>query len=122
MPHNGYVIPSLLPDPDHTEDQWLASVSPLIINPLFITGAILQFYLNLQSRFFAGRFKTSVFLMLIVEGGNLVELTPLLVGRFDARTGLSAHDVVYTILLFVAAWQALTLPDVSQTSDDEHAE
>ena len=60
--------------------------------------------------------------MLIVEGGNLAEFSPLLVGRFAARRGLSAHNVVNTILLFVTAWQALTLPDVSQTSDDEDAE
>jgi hypothetical protein len=120
MPNEGYVIPSLLLNTHHNKD-WLTSVSPLIVNPLYITGKILQFYLNLQSRFFAGGYKSSVFLMLLVELGGLVEFTPSLVGTFDAKPGLSPHDSVQTILLLVAAWQALTLPNVSQTSDDDDA-
>lgn len=120
-PHEAYIIPSLLPDLDHTDD-WLTSVNPLIVNPLHLTGTILQLYLNSKSQFFAGRFKFSIFLMLIVEGGRLVEFTPSLIGRFDARPGLLAHDIVQPILLFMAAWQALTLPNVPQISDDEHVE
>lgn len=120
-PHEAYIIPSLLPDLDHTDD-WLTSVNPLIVNPLHLTGTILQLYLNSKSQFFAGRFKFSIFLMLIVEGGRLVEFTPSLIGRFDSRPGLLAHDIVQPILLFMAAWQALTLPNVPQISDDEHVE
>jgi hypothetical protein len=60
--------------------------------------------------------------MLIVEGGGLVEYTPLLVRRINMIPSFSAHDIVQTILLFVVAWQALTLPSVSQMSDNEDAE
>jgi hypothetical protein len=121
LPHKGYVILPLLPDADHTEG-WLDGASPLIVHPAYITGKILQFYLNLKSQFFAGRHKMSVYLMLIEQGAVLAELSPSLVGRFDARPGLSAHEVVKLVIQLMAAWQAFTLPSVSQTDDDEHEE
>jgi hypothetical protein len=118
MPHEGYVIPTLLLNLHHNKD-WVPGISPSVVNPLYITGRILQLYLNLQSRSFAGRYKLSVFLMLIVEGGGLVEFTPSIVGMFDAKSGLSPHDSVQIILLLAAAWQAFSLPSVSQTTDNE---
>lgn len=55
--------------------------------------------------------KASVFLMLIVEVGGLVEFTPSPVRRFDAIPGFSAHNVVQTILLFVVAGQTVPFAD-----------
>jgi hypothetical protein len=60
--------------------------------------------------------------MLLVEAGGLVEFTPSLVGKFNAEKGLPAHDIVQTILLLLAAWQAFTLPAVPQSSDDDDDE
>ncbi|KIM91908.1 hypothetical protein PILCRDRAFT_809902 [Piloderma croceum F 1598] len=121
VPENRFVIPSRLPAPDHAKD-WLSGFSPLLLNTSRVTGKMLQLRHNLKARSFAGSYKLSAALQLLERVMFLAGITPLLVGRLDASPGLSVHEVVEITLLLATTWQALTFPNVLQTSYDDHAE
>jgi hypothetical protein len=119
--HSVHIITPRLTS-DRPSHWWTDVMGPLIHIPLFLTGNILQLYLNWQSGSFAGSYKIPVFLRLLAEGSALSLLSPSIAGVLENRPGVSVPGVIQLALLFVAAWQAVTLPSISQTSDDEYTE
>lgn len=95
-------------------------LSPYFIHPLHVTGRILQLILNRRSKSYAGSSNMAAVLLLAMNLSTLASFVPNLVGRYDARPGLSMHEAIETVLLATTAWQVLTLPGISQTSEDEH--
>lgn len=123
-PHEIFVIPSALPapSPDDLAKDRLATVFAEFIRPIYVTGRLLQLLLNFRTRSYAGNYKVSTVGDLTVDGIILASFMPVLVGRVDAWPGLSLHKVVKISLNLIAAWQALTLPSISQTLEEEHSQ
>lgn len=89
---------------------------------MYLTGQILQLLFNRRSKTYAGGPRVSAVLTLVLYLVQIAVFVPSLVGRVDARDYLSAHYIVDTVVLLVMCWQAVTLPSVSQISEDEHTE
>jgi hypothetical protein len=124
VPHDYHVIAGVLPlpTPDDLKKTRFNELSPFFIRPIYLTGRILQLLLNWRSRTYAGSHRVAAVLMIACELTHLGGFIPSLVGRFDARPSLTANEVVETTLIMVGCWQALTLPSVNQTSEDDHTE
>lgn len=98
-------------------DSW-----PFVAYPMYVTGKLLQLYLNWRSGTYAGMYWGSAVLILIVRALFMMEFVPVLVGSFEARPMMVAHALVDFALLTAGAWQAVTLPAVSQVEEAEHLE
>jgi hypothetical protein len=90
--------------------------------PLKITGVLSQLLLNQRSKTFAGSYKITVALRCIQALLNLAVFIPSVVGRYDARPGLSVLDVADWIMLSILAWQAVVFPKVTEKMEDEDNE
>ena len=55
---------------------------------------------------------------LMLQAMFLANFVPAVLGRIDARFGLSVEAVMFSVLMVVNGWQALTLPSVPQTRED----
>jgi len=119
-PDESFAIPSLVPDPPFYDfpEHKLFRLSEPLITPLHLTGLIAQLLLNHWSRTFAGRYKLSVVVGLMLQAMFLANFVPAVLGRIDARFGLSVEAVMFSVLMVVNGWQALTLPSVPQTRED----
>ncbi|KAJ7262642.1 hypothetical protein B0H12DRAFT_1231091 [Mycena haematopus] len=110
------------PDPDDLPANSVARLYALVFFPLQFTGRLSQMLLNHRSRTFAGSFKAAVVLRSILLMLDLAMYLPALIGRYDARPGLSAPQVVDMAALAVTVWQAVTLPKAAQNVEDEDSE
>ncbi|KAJ7587131.1 hypothetical protein C8J56DRAFT_1026641 [Mycena floridula] len=107
-PFNLFIIESILPLPTE-EDQPTTRLIPLI-SALQLTGAISQIVLNSRAKVFAGSYKTTVWLKALQQVNTLVFFVPEIVGRYDARGGLSVGYLCRVALAAVGVWQAVSLP------------
>lgn len=122
-PHRHFVIPSLVPSPtSHDVPESKIHDFNEVFIPLEFTSLVVQLLLNHRSRTFAGWYKSSVVVALMLQVITLANFVPAVLGRIDARPGLPAHQVVLLVFVVTTAWQALTLPSVPQTGGDEDEE
>ncbi|KAJ6632547.1 hypothetical protein B0H10DRAFT_1977759 [Mycena sp. CBHHK59/15] len=123
-PDNYLVISSRLPDPtpDDHHANIFSRIHGLVFFPLTFTGRLAQLLLNHRSQTFAGSYKLAVAIRFLLLLLTLIIYSPTVVGRFDARPGLSAPQAVEMLALAGMIWQAATLPSVIQTRDDEDNE
>jgi hypothetical protein len=85
------------------------------------TGRILQILLNHTSGHYAGSYKLTAVLYVIIDAVDLASYTPAVVGRFVSRRAVAAQEVLEFALLLVAAGQALTLSSVPQeVAEEQH--
>ncbi|KAJ7119545.1 hypothetical protein C8R44DRAFT_921775 [Mycena epipterygia] len=119
-----HVISAHLPAPDPSDNPTnsVARVNSLVSYPLALTGELSQLLLNHRTKKFAGGYKIAVVLRSILVVLQMLQFLPAVVGRFDARPGLSAPDVVTVIMLTVTLWQVFAFPNAVQTVEDEDAE
>ncbi|KAJ7119609.1 hypothetical protein C8R44DRAFT_788507 [Mycena epipterygia] len=123
-PDEYHVISTNLPDPspgDHPINI-IARVYGLLFFPLKFTGQLSQLLLNQRTKTFAGSYKMAIVLRSILLALDLIVYSPSVVGRFDARPGFSAPQVVDMLALAALIWQAATLPKVMQEKEDEDSE
>ncbi|KAJ6495433.1 hypothetical protein C8R45DRAFT_1095066 [Mycena sanguinolenta] len=90
-----------------------------ISSPLLFTSYLSQLLLNQRSKTFAGRYKTTVAVDCIYMIVDLIKFIPSVIGRYDARPGLSVDDVVHAVLLATLAWQAIVFPKVAETTEED---
>ncbi|KAG6825244.1 hypothetical protein H0H92_004300 [Tricholoma furcatifolium] len=87
-----------------------------------MVGMLLQVILNWRSQTFAGRMRASAVLTLLRRLSELAFFVPALVGRFDTRGALSAHEVLECTIACVFVWQAFRLPNPQEDSYEDHIE
>ncbi|KAF9466790.1 hypothetical protein BDZ94DRAFT_1319290 [Collybia nuda] len=123
-PHDYHIITSLLPPPSPGDLKItrFEELAPFALKPMYFTGRILQLLLNRRSKTFAGSHRISVVLEAVVWLVSLAQLVPVLVGQFGARPAFLMEEIFEIAWVTVACWQAITLPSVTQVSDDEHIE
>ncbi|KAJ6491584.1 hypothetical protein DFH09DRAFT_1377219 [Mycena vulgaris] len=123
-PDEYHVISAHLPhpSPDDHHSNIVARLYGLVFVPLQFTGRLSQLLLNQRSKMFAGSYKIAVVLRCVLMALALIVYSPSVVGRFDARPGFSAPQVVTMISLAAIVWQAVTLPKVVQKTEDEDSE
>ncbi|KAK7028330.1 hypothetical protein R3P38DRAFT_3394488 [Favolaschia claudopus] len=97
----------------------IARFHALVFFPLRFTGTMTQLLLNHRFKTFAGSYKAAVLLRTIMTVLLLTRYSPTLVGRFDARPGLSAPQVVEMVALVFTIWQALVFPKAVQKEEDD---
>ncbi|KAJ6562522.1 hypothetical protein B0H19DRAFT_1248232 [Mycena capillaripes] len=121
---NYNVLAALHPPPSSTDgdSNIISHVFAYAYFPLKLTGDIFQLLLNYRSRTFAGSYKLTVVLACIYAMLVLTHFMPLVVGRYEARPGLSIWEAVEMVLLAAMAWQAAVLPKVTQKMEDEDSE
>ncbi|KAJ7910041.1 hypothetical protein B0H13DRAFT_1616024 [Mycena leptocephala] len=90
--------------------------------PLKFTGNLSQILLNQRTRTYAGSYNISVALHCISGVLLLMTYLPSVVGRYDARPGLSVAKAVDLSLLAALTWQAAAFPKVMQKMEDEDSE
>ncbi|KAJ6510568.1 hypothetical protein C8R45DRAFT_964526 [Mycena sanguinolenta] len=120
-PEDYHVLSAYLPapDPDDLPTNIVARFYALVFFPLQFTGRLSQVLLNHRSRTFAGSFKAVVVLRIILVMLDLAVYWTTLIGRYDARPGLSVPQGVDMVLLAVMVWQAVILPKAVQNAEDE---
>ncbi|KAJ6495434.1 hypothetical protein C8R45DRAFT_987322 [Mycena sanguinolenta] len=96
-----------------------ARVYNFVSLPLLFTGYLSQLLLNQRSKTFAGRYKITVAVDCIYAVLHLIRFIPSVIGRFDARPGLSVDDVVHDILLAALACQAIVFPTVAEATEED---
>ncbi|KAF7344398.1 hypothetical protein MSAN_01921000 [Mycena sanguinolenta] len=96
-----------------------ARIYDLVSSPLLITAYLSQLLLNQRSKAFAGRYKITVVADCSYAVLHLIKFIPSVIGRFDARPGLSVNDIVHDVLLAALAWQAIVFPKVIQTTEED---
>lgn len=89
---------------------------------MVVTGRILQLILNWRSQKYAGSYRHSAVLRLVLAVLALASFLPSLMGKMQVRRALSAEDILQLLLSIVAAWQAVTLPSVPHVSEEDHVE
>ncbi|KAG6826503.1 hypothetical protein H0H92_015576 [Tricholoma furcatifolium] len=87
-----------------------------------VVGMLLQVILNWRSRTFAGTMRASAVLTLLRRLSELALFVPALVGAYDTRGALSAHEVLEFAIASVVVWQAFTLPNPREDSYEDHIE
>ncbi|KAJ7315037.1 hypothetical protein DFH08DRAFT_425650 [Mycena albidolilacea] len=126
VPFNYHVLAAHHPPPALTDrtavSHPFARYHLLIYWPLHFTGNLSQLLLNQRSKTFAGRHKIGLALSCIHAVLNLITYLPAVVGRYDARPGLSFSEAVEYIILAAMAWQAAVFPQVTQKMEDEDSE
>jgi hypothetical protein len=93
------------------------AVAPATLALRYVTN-ILQLVMNSRSRTFAGQSRTAVALLLLVCFPKYMVLAGMF-GRNALGDGVSWDNALHDVLLLGLAWQALTLPLVDQTAEDE---
>ncbi|KAF8147742.1 hypothetical protein K438DRAFT_1867249 [Mycena galopus ATCC 62051] len=123
-PEDYHVLSAHLPSPS-SEDLPANSVArlyALTFFPFQFTGQASQLLLNHRFKIFAGSYKAAVALRCVSLFLSLTVYWPAIVGRYDARPGLSVPQVVDMLVLGVTIWQAFTLPKAIQKVEDEDSE
>jgi hypothetical protein len=122
-PFNYHILAAHHPPPASTDSTTVshpfARYHILIYWPLYLTGSLSQLVLNQRSKTFAGRHKIGLALSCIRAVLNLITYLPAVVGRYDARSGLSFSTAVEYIILAAMACQAAVFPEVTQKMEDE---
>ncbi|KAK0462886.1 uncharacterized protein EV420DRAFT_1521460 [Desarmillaria tabescens] len=121
-PLEHHVIDALHPPMPEQEFSYIAEYVTPGIRATVITAMILQIMLNYRSKVFAGNYRISAYLNLLVALLGLIAYVPALVGRPESRTGLSFDYCIRSIVCMVEAFQAFILPNASQMEDDEDDE
>ncbi|KAF7360598.1 hypothetical protein MVEN_00791200 [Mycena venus] len=99
-----------------------ARVFAWVYLPLKFTGQLSQILLNQRSKTYAGSYKISIALNCISGVLSLMTYLPYVVGRHDARPGLSVSSAVDLTLRVALTWQAVVFPKVTQKMEDEDSE
>ncbi|KAF7293243.1 hypothetical protein HMN09_01202500 [Mycena chlorophos] len=123
-PEEYFVLSGQLPPQtadDHPQNL-VSRLSAFVIFPLTFTGTASQLLLNHRMKMFAGAYKLAVILRFVAEALRLATYSTSLVGRFDAKPGLSIPAVVDLLLLGMTIWQATRFPKVGQSAEDEDTE
>jgi hypothetical protein len=81
-----------------------------------------QLLLNQRSKIYGGSYKITVAFRCILGVLELLKYVPSVIGRYDARPGLSVSRTVELILLAAFAWQAAVFPRVTEKAEDEDTE
>jgi hypothetical protein len=97
-------------------------MSYVIFIPLRLLGQAQQLLLNHRSHSFAGAHKLSVATRCLELFLSSTIFVPAIVGRVNARPGLSSQEVVDIGMLVMFLWQAFSLPCVPQTQGNEEEE
>jgi hypothetical protein len=121
---NYFVLGSRLPNPGPKDviTNVVARVYARVNYPLKITGVLSQLLLNQRSKTFAGSYKITVVVSCMNTVLNLALFIPSIVGRYDARPGLSVLNIADWIMLAILAWQAVVFPKVTEKMEDEDSE
>ncbi|KAF8205408.1 hypothetical protein K438DRAFT_1932226 [Mycena galopus ATCC 62051] len=90
--------------------------------PLLLTGNLSQFLLNQRSKTFAGRYKITVVVNCIYIMLHLITYLPSVIGRYDARPGLTVAEVIDYIIAAAIAWQAAVFPNATDKTEEEHTQ
>ncbi|KAF8144766.1 hypothetical protein K438DRAFT_1992510 [Mycena galopus ATCC 62051] len=90
--------------------------------PLRFTGLLSQLLLNQRSKIYGGSYKITAAFRCICGVLELLKYVPSVIGRYDARPGLSVSRTVDLTILAAFAWQATVLPSVTETVEDEDTE
>ncbi|KAJ7255839.1 hypothetical protein B0H12DRAFT_1113039 [Mycena haematopus] len=121
-----HVLPPLHPTPGPTDRTTVSNpfARAYVFSslPLVFMGNLSQFLLNQRSKMFAGRYKITVAVGCISAILELIKYLPSVIGRFDARPGLSVTTVVVYVMLAAMAWQAVAFPKVSEKTEEEDSE
>ncbi|KAJ7749064.1 hypothetical protein DFH07DRAFT_560080 [Mycena maculata] len=123
-PDEYHVLSAKLPKPslDDYPTNLVARFYGLVYFPLKFTGRVSQLLLNQRSKTFTGGYKIAVAVRFILLVLALIVYSPAVVGRFDARPGFSAPQVVDMIALAVMIYQAVSFPKVTPKMEDEDSE
>ncbi|KAH0580386.1 hypothetical protein H2248_001887 [Termitomyces sp. 'cryptogamus'] len=113
-PHSYPVIPAILPAAlsDDYYHSWLIDSWPYFASPMDITGIFFQILLTWQSKSYAGSYKVTPLLSLGLILTRFVEYIPGVVGPYDARPRLVAHEFAELVLTSIRLWQSLTHPHI----------
>ncbi|KAK7046111.1 hypothetical protein VNI00_007113 [Paramarasmius palmivorus] len=87
---------------------------PVVPFSAWLTGKLCQLDLNMQTGVFAGDYKVTVLAEVLREIIDLVLLSERVVGTDEWRQGISVMDGLRLVVLAVAAWQAMWLPQRRQ--------
>ncbi|KAG6833303.1 hypothetical protein H0H87_008935 [Tephrocybe sp. NHM501043] len=123
-PHYYSVIPAILPDPqpDDYLHSWLIDGWPYFVFPMDVASSCFQLWMNSQTQTFAGSLKIGNQMVFALRVVNVLEYVPGVVGPYDARPRLVAHQLVELLLASVALWQSVKFPVVTQDQDTLHVE
>ncbi|KAJ7619341.1 hypothetical protein FB45DRAFT_1095422 [Roridomyces roridus] len=127
FPFDYELITSLHPARVQADFLWnttdpLIRIYRIIWFPLQLTGQITQILLNYRSKTFAGAYKLTVLIRCIQTVLESFKFLPFIVGRYDARPGLSILGLVQRVILGVVAWQAFVYPKVTPKMEQEDAD
>ncbi|KAK0471373.1 hypothetical protein IW261DRAFT_1405834 [Armillaria novae-zelandiae] len=89
------------------------------LHAINITAMILQIMLNHRSQVFAGNYRTSTYLNLLVHLLNLMGYVPAIVGRPESRASFSLNDCIVLTVDMIQAVQAFTLPNARMEDDED---
>ncbi|KAJ7619364.1 hypothetical protein FB45DRAFT_1007031 [Roridomyces roridus] len=124
FPFDYELIASLHPARVPTDLDWDIS-SPLIRIylttwfPLQLTGQVSQILLNHRSKTFSGAYKLTILIRCIHTVLESFRFLPFVVGRYDARPGLSLLGLVQWMVLGMFVWQAVVYPKVTLKIEQE---
>ncbi|KAJ7485154.1 hypothetical protein B0H11DRAFT_2018308 [Mycena galericulata] len=123
-PDEYHVLSAHLPKPSSADypTNIVSRLYGLVFFPLKFTGVVSQLLLNHRSKTFAGGYKIAVAVRFILLVLALIVYSPSIVGRFDARPGFSAPQVVDMISLTAMIYQASRFPKTTQKLEDEDSE
>lgn len=102
-----------------TAEDWTREGIWDLTSTLLIAGLLSQIYLNYQSRHFSGYYKAEVIIIVLRDIIGISLFVPAISGRYDARWGMTVHDVVKYSLHFVLLFQAVVLPSRSRDNAEE---
>ncbi|KAJ7471932.1 hypothetical protein FB451DRAFT_1134760 [Mycena latifolia] len=115
-------LPAPSPDDYNTTRGVVTRLCDVVYFPLEFTGTVSQLLLNQRSKMFAGSYKIAAILRCISMMLALTVFSSSIVGRYDARPGISVLDVIMMVAPVTMAWQAATLPSAIQTTENEDNE
>ncbi|KAG6826502.1 hypothetical protein H0H92_015575 [Tricholoma furcatifolium] len=115
------VIPAATMSPE-SKNPMVQFLPDYLFDSMDVVGQILGIILNWQSQSFGGKTRASAILTVILQAMRLAWYVPALVGKFDTRGALYAHDVLMIAIDTVIVWQALTLPAAREISYEDHSE
>lgn len=119
MPLREYaLVPTLGPEPprpDHYRDYYAlkpAAIESFIISPLLFSGDILQIVMNFQTKTFAGQYKISAWIGVVLRLIDWAPFVPWVAGVVDVREAFTVSSATFFVPFAAAALQSLWYRDV----------
>ncbi|KAJ7505989.1 hypothetical protein B0H11DRAFT_326911 [Mycena galericulata] len=84
----------------------LSTNMSIVVDALSMSGAVLQLILNYRAQVFAGRYKASVVLSVVLRFLHYASTLPAIVGRSEIMNGVTYTDAVWDVLMWTSCWQA----------------